>query len=109
MIFQGLYQNLIKGIDCEFEHFNFESSLWIRVILVIFKMLGNIPDESNVSKKEAMTIFLTLRKFSDKWQPYISYGFSLTRVFLYNLRHILRRENPKKTCIRSSKALRPKN
>ena len=76
---------------------------------VIFKMLGNIPDESNVSKKEAMTIFLTLRKFSDRWQPYISYGFSLTRVFLYNLRHILRRENPKKTCIRSSKALRPKN
>lgn len=133
---------------CEFEHFNFESSLWIRVILVIFKMLGNIPDESNVSKKEAvaffflaiadfycwhichiyiwlfydfydipanflcyfmtfqlfLTFFVTLRMFSDKWQPYISlYGFSLTRIFLYIW------ENPKKTCIRSPKALQPKN
>ena len=44
---------------CEFEHFNFESSLWIRVILVIFKMLGNIPDESNVSKKEAVAFFFS--------------------------------------------------
>ena len=69
---------------CEFEHFNFESSLWIRVILVIFKMLGNIPDESNVSKKEAMAIFIV-----DIFATFTSDYFMTFMTFLQNFYAIL--------------------
>lgn len=60
MIPSRIYQDLIvRKLD---DNLNILSFLWITVILLVFKMPGNVPDESDRLKKEASWLDLSLFK-----------------------------------------------
>ena len=49
-----------KGIDLKFEHSNSEPFLYIGIILLIFKIEENIPEENDLLKKIASWSYTTL-------------------------------------------------
>ena len=49
-----------KGIDLKFEHSNSEPFLYIGIILLIFKIEGNIPEENDWLKKIASWSYTAL-------------------------------------------------